>query len=73
MLLGCRDGYLRRYQAGMAAWDDGLSFDSWVVYGPLTADRAGLRDGLLVELAGTLADEVNRVRWSVVSRRQERR
>lgn len=64
VLLGCRDGVIRRYVEGGSS-DSGQPFESWVVMGPFLPSEKGLRDGMLAELRGTMSAATYRVNWSV--------
>ncbi len=63
VLLGCRDGYLRRFQR-YAESDDGTSFNSSVSIGPLVlGDKYS--EGLLQELYATVAEGSGEVDWAL--------
>lgn len=54
VVLGCRDGYLRRFSsAADRCIDDNQGFNSYVDYGPIQMGDL-VRDGLLAELVGML-------------------
>lgn len=56
VILGCRDGYLRRYQHNLAA-DDGTNFSSHVKYGPLRASTNAYSDGMVYDVTGDVAED----------------
>jgi hypothetical protein len=64
VVLGCRDGYLRRFQDN-AADDDGIAFTSRVLIGPLRLGHDLLHQGLLHRMLATLAEDSGDVTWSV--------
>lgn len=64
VLLGCRDGYLRRYH-DLAARDDGTAFTNYVLLGPIMLGD-GYHDGLVNELIGVLGANSGNVTWSVI-------
>lgn len=55
VILGCRDGYLRRLRMDLVK-DDGLAYDSHVLLGPL-GDPSMQRDTIITELSGSLDEE----------------
>jgi hypothetical protein len=59
VILGCRDGYLRRFQHNLYQ-DDSTEFDSYVTYGPMRAASSDYTDGRLddvtVSLSGASGD-----------------
>jgi len=64
VLLGCRDGYLRRYHRS-AATDDGTAISSYVQYGPMRMGTDVNHRGILKELDGVLAAGSGNVTWGV--------
>jgi len=65
VVLGGRDGYLRRFQSNQAT-DDGTAIDSYVLYGPIQMGVEGVADGILNEVVGTLAAGSGPVNWSLL-------
>lgn len=55
VILGCRDGYLRRFRWDLTA-DDGIPFDSHVLFGPI-GDPSKQRDTLIAEVSTTLDED----------------
>lgn len=54
VVMGCRDGYLRRYSSGSdICSDENQRFNAYVDYGPIQMGDL-MRDGLLAELVGML-------------------
>ena len=66
VIMGCRDGYLRRYERGKET-DDGTAFTSFIDYGPLPVNFEGTQDGILTELTAVLAAGSGDVNWAVRS------
>ena len=64
VIFGCRDGYLRRY-SDSAISDDGTSFTSYVVYGPIRAGSTDFVSGYVQDVVGTLAQESGDVRVDI--------
>lgn len=64
VLLGCRDGYIRKHFRNNAN-DDGISFESFVLIGPIRLSKSEYREGLLMELWAVLALNSNEVQWEV--------
>lgn len=54
LVLGCRDGYLRHFNEH-AATDDGVSFESHVLIGPIMLGGGGYYDGMIREVIGQTA------------------
>ncbi|MFA7279112.1 MAG: hypothetical protein WC100_03360 [Sterolibacterium sp.] len=54
VLLGCRDGYIRRYRASHER-DDGTAFSSYVFYGPIRLGGDDYHDGIIDEVIGVTA------------------
>lgn len=63
VMLGCRDGYIRRFQTNLAA-DDSTNFTSYVFFGPF-GESAGMHDTSLDEMAVTLAQDSGDVDWEI--------
>lgn len=63
VILGCRDGYLRRFQPNQPT-DDGTSFNSYVDYGPFPLAGPG-RDGMVTEIVGITANRSGDVNWAI--------
>jgi hypothetical protein len=55
VILGCRDGYLRRFKWDNSE-DDGIPFESHVLLGPL-GDPTQQRETLITELSATLGED----------------
>lgn len=64
VLLGCRDGYVRKYSHRFET-DDSEEIESYVDYGPLRMGGSDYDKGLLTELIGVLAQNSGDVDWSV--------
>jgi hypothetical protein len=64
VVVGCRDGYVRRYH-DRAATDDGTAITSYIFYGPFRLGRDDLDDGILDELAVSTDLSSGDVDWSV--------
>lgn len=54
VLLGCRDGYIRRFHVG-AVNDDGTSIDSAAWFGPIALGGDGYKEGQIFDIDLTLA------------------
>jgi hypothetical protein len=63
VILGCRDGYLRKFSTS-ATDDDGTDIGSHVAFGAFHL-AGDMRDGLLAEIQGALADDSESVTWRV--------
>lgn len=63
VILGCRDGYLRRFDR-YCDTDDGNSFNSYVVYGPIELG-SGYRQGRIDELIADVARLSRNVTWQL--------
>lgn len=63
LLLGCRDGYIRRFYE-KAADDDGTSFSSYVRMGPINLSSDG-RSGKLRQMQAVLAENSGGVTWAL--------
>lgn len=63
VILGCRDGYLRRFDR-YCDTDDGTTFDSYVVYGPI-ALGSGQRDGVADQMIADVALLSRDVSWQL--------
>lgn len=64
VLLGCRDGWIRRYRDEQET-DDGTAFTSYCFYGPIRLGGDGYHDGLVAELIGVPAAGSGPVAFSV--------
>lgn len=64
LLLGGRDGYIRK-PSSSAATDDGTAFTNYVVCGPIRGWTDGIHDAKVAELRGTLASASGDVTWSL--------
>jgi hypothetical protein len=66
VILGCRDGYLRKFNTSVAT-DDGVAIASHVAIGPIRMATNDINDGLLSEIHGILAENNGTaVTWRVV-------
>jgi hypothetical protein len=65
VLLGGRDGYIRRYSPGNETDDGGNEIESYVTYGPIRLGEDDYSDGVVAELIAALAAESGGVAWSV--------
>lgn len=63
VLLGCRDGYIRRYHYNNET-DDGTTFSNYVVYGPLRLGYDDYTEGMVSELFGVIGANSGTVTWS---------
>jgi hypothetical protein len=63
LIMGCRDGYLRRFDH-YCDTDDGNSFNSYVVYGPIELG-SGARDGRIDTLIADVARHSRDVSWEL--------
>jgi hypothetical protein len=63
MLLGCRDGYLRRFSES-ATTDDSTAMPSSVWLGPFRANNPR-DDGIINEIVGTIAANSTSVTWAL--------
>jgi len=61
---GCRDGYIRNFQASLAQ-DDGTNYTSYIQIGPLKLSGDDYHDGILHELVCSLAYNSGAVSWQV--------
>lgn len=64
VVLGCRDGYLRRFYEGQET-DDGTSMTSYCYYGPLRLGNSDYYEGRLDELTVTTATDSGTVTANV--------
>ena len=64
VLLGGRDGYVRRYM-GENDRDESTAFSSHIQYGPFALVNNDYHDGVITEMMGTLAEKSGNVTWSV--------
>lgn len=67
MLVGCHDGYIRRYNSDMQT-DDGTDIDSWVEYGPIMMGTAGY-EGMINELIGVAGGDGGDIAWTLTTSR----
>lgn len=63
LILGCRDGYLRRFDR-YCDTDDGNSFDSYVTYGPIQAG-SGMQQGRVDAIIADVALNSRDVTWQL--------
>lgn len=66
VILGCRDGYIRRFSFDTYA-DDGYAVTSAVMIGPFYASDNTTRDGIIMELMMDMDDDGKDVTMSIVS------
>ena len=64
VMLGGRDGYVRRYAHNVAT-DDGTAFTPYVVYGPIRAASNDFSDGMLYDVIGVVAADSGDVKCEV--------
>lgn len=64
VLLGCRDGYIRRY-VGEADTDDGTAITSYCEVGPVKLGRNEVGEGVVAEVHGSLARHSGDVTWAL--------
>ena len=64
VMLGCRDGWTRRYRDTMDT-DDGTEVVSYLEYGPLPLGRDDTEDALVTELEAVLGRNLGEVTWGV--------
>lgn len=65
VLLGCRDGYIRRHHH-LFEHDDGSDIDSYVVYGPIAMGERPGREGKWQDMVGVVAQDSGDVTWEVL-------
>ena len=65
VILGCRDGHMRRFY-DTADVDDGTTFASYVLIGPLNMGGSAYHDGLLMEMSANLCRGSGNVTWSLL-------
>lgn len=65
VVLGCRDGYLRKFSAA-ALTDDGEAIESHILLGPFRLTSDDINDAILTEIHGMMADNSGSVTWRVV-------
>lgn len=65
VILGCKDGYLRRF-LDTATDDDGTDLQSDILIGPFHVPRTEGIDGMVTEIVGALADGSGDVSWALV-------
>ena len=65
VILGGRDGYLRRFRPGIEADDGGTEIESYVRLGPIRLGGNAYTDGILLSMAGTLGAGSGDVKWTV--------
>ena len=65
LVLGCRDGFIRRYEASGSATDDLETQipDAFVIYGPIPLGGDGQHEGIVTELFAVL--QRGSVLWEV--------
>jgi len=64
VLMGCYDGYVRRYDSSVAT-DDGTAITSYVTIGPLRLAGPG-DEGMITELGCTLDEDSADVTWELM-------
>ena len=64
-LLGCKDGYLRKF-SNASETDDSRTLNSHVLLGPFRIARNDTEDAMLSEIHGIMADNDDFVDWRVV-------
>ena len=64
MVVGCRDGYLRRYHESYER-DDSTAISSYIQYGPLMPGGNLHEEALISQLLGILDAQSGNVAWSV--------
>jgi len=65
VLLGCRDGYIRKFSPD-AGKDDDEGIDSYVLYGPIDLGGDDYNDGMVTELRAVVAKGSGDVDWSTL-------
>lgn len=65
LVLGCRDGYIRRFQNNVTT-DDGTAFNSYLLMGPF-GDSAGILDLSIDEICAVLARKSGNVKWEILA------
>lgn len=66
VVMGCRDGKLRRFHKRFTRDDGGTAIDSYVDYGPLLlGDQAGMFDGMVAELTPMMIEDGGAVKMEV--------
>ena len=65
VILGCKDGYLRRF-SNSATTDDGTNIQSDILLGPFHVSRMEGADGMIDEIVGAMAASGASLTWRVV-------
>lgn len=65
VVLGCKDGILRKFSS-TATQDDGVDIESHVLLGPFRISQNDVKDAMLAEIHGILADNDDFVTWRVM-------
>jgi hypothetical protein len=65
VLIGCRDGYVRRYRNEMET-DEGTEIESFVLYGPINLGTGNYIEGMLAEIIGVAAANSGSISWSIL-------
>lgn len=63
-LLGCRDGYVRRFSTAQET-DEGTEIESYCVLGPYRMGGDADKEGMVTELQAVLAERSGSVNWSL--------
>lgn len=66
VVLGCMDGYLRKF-SDAAATDDGEDLASHVLLGPIRLTNDDLTDAMLTEIHGMIGDGSGETTWKVIT------
>ena len=66
VVLACKDGYLRVFNAAVAT-DDGTAFQSHVLLGPFRVSSGDTTDASIDEIHGVLANNSGTVTWRVMT------
>jgi len=66
VILGCKDGYLRRFDSAVTG-DDSTDFKSDILIGPLHVSGALSFDGQIQEMVADFADNTGSITWRLVT------
>jgi len=67
VLLGCRDGYIRKFSRAFVVDDDDTLIDSYCMIGPFHLDRQGYMEGILTELTAHVGDGSGDISFDVLT------
>ncbi|HET6446039.1 MAG TPA: Ig-like domain-containing protein [candidate division Zixibacteria bacterium] len=67
VIMGCKDGYLRRHDSTSTTDDDGSDLNSHLLIGPFKLGGGGGHDGMIQKIFAALADGSEDVTWAIVT------